>query len=104
MEDPVGALVPGVEVDVRGAAEGALFGLSFVAKDLFDIAGLVTECGNPDWVQIREPARANAWAVQAWLDAGARLVGKAITANPAHHCSSSAKLQVSREDHHKHRG
>jgi len=50
MEDALRALVPGVEVDVRGAAGGPLFGLTFVVKDLFDIAGLVTGCGNPDWL------------------------------------------------------
>lgn len=79
MKDPLGALVPGAEVDVMGAGDGPLRGLTFVAKDLFDIAGLVTGCGNPDWARTHEPARRDAWAVRAWLDAGGRLVGKAIT-------------------------
>ena len=39
----------------------------------------MTGCGNPDWARTHEPARSDAWAVRAWLDAGARLVGKAIT-------------------------
>lgn len=79
MKDRLGALVPGMEVDVRGAGDGRLRGRTFVAKDLFDVAGFVTGCGNPDWARTHGPARRHAWAVRAWLDAGARLVGKAIT-------------------------
>ncbi len=79
MKDHLGALVPGTEVTVKGARDGPLRDRTFVAKDLFDVAGFVTGCGNPDWARTHEPARHNAWAVQAWLDAGASLVGKAIT-------------------------
>ncbi len=79
MKDPLGALVPGIEVDLEGAGAGLLGGRTFVAKDLFDVAGLTTGCGNPDWARTHEPARRHAWAVRVWLDAGARLVGKAVT-------------------------
>ena len=79
MEDTVGALVPGTSVHIDGAADGPLSGLTFVAKDLFDVAGYPTGGGNPDWPGNREPARRHAWAVQTLLDAGATLVGKTIT-------------------------
>jgi len=79
MKDPLGALVPGVDVHMEGAGHGPLYGRTFVAKDLFDVAGFVTGCGNPDWARTHDPARRHAWAVRAWLDAGARLVGKAVT-------------------------
>jgi amidase len=54
-------------------------GLTFAAKDLFDVAGLVTGCGNPDWARTHEPAARHAWAVQRLLDAGATLEGRTIT-------------------------
>lgn len=79
MNDPLGAFVPGTSVHVDGAAEGPLAGVSFAAKDIFDVAGEVTGCGNPDWARSHPPAERHAAAVQALLDAGATLVGKAIT-------------------------
>ncbi|MCB8881151.1 amidase [Acidisoma cellulosilytica] len=77
--DAFGAFVPGPPVFATGAATGPLAGLGFAAKDLFDVAGLVTGCGNPDWAASHPPARAHAFAVQRLLDAGATLVGRTIT-------------------------
>jgi amidase len=79
MKDTLGAFVPGTEVRRKGAAEGPLAGLTFAAKDIFDVAGEVTGCGNPDWAHTHGPAAATAPAVQALLDAGAELLGKTIT-------------------------
>ncbi len=79
MRDPVGALVPGTSVHIEGAPDGPLSGLTFVAKDLFDVAGHPTGGGNPDWPGNQEPAKKHAWAVQTLLDGGATLVGKSIT-------------------------
>jgi amidase len=77
--DPFGAYVPGASVTVGGATAGPLAGLRFAAKDLFDVAGLVTGCGNPDWARTHAPAACHAWAVQSLLDAGADLAGRTIT-------------------------
>src|SRR5262249_59476491 len=44
------------EVRLAGAAGGPLAGLTFAAKDLFDIAGHVTGAGNPDWLASPPPA------------------------------------------------
>jgi amidase len=79
MEDPVGAFMPGGLVAIDGAANGPLAGVTFAVKDIFDVAGTVTGRGNPDWLASHGPAATNAPAVQALLDAGARLVGKTIT-------------------------
>ncbi|MGF1607914.1 MAG: amidase [Kiloniellales bacterium] len=79
MDDPLGAFLPGPRVRLEGAPDGPLRGLTFAAKDIFDVAGQVTGCGNPDWARTHGPAIANAPAVQAWLDAGASLAGKTIT-------------------------
>lgn len=79
MRDALGAFVPHVDCVVQGAAIGPLHGLTFAAKDLFDVAGHVTGSGNPDWERTHPPARRHAWAVQALLDAGCTLAGKTIT-------------------------
>lgn len=59
-----------------GTPGGPLSGLTFAAKDIFDIAGRRTGCGNPDWARTHPPAETTAPAVQALLRAGADLVGK----------------------------
>lgn len=79
MIDSLGAFVPESEVNIPGAAEGPLRGVTFAAKDIFDIAGHVTGCGNPDWARSHDAAVSTAPAVQRLLDAGAYLVGKTIT-------------------------
>ncbi len=79
LRDIAGALVPGTSVHIEGAPDGPLSGLTFAAKDLFDVAGYPTGGGNPDWPGNNAPAERHAWAVQALLDGGATLVGKTIT-------------------------
>lgn len=76
-EDTVDAFVSRFEIE--GAPEGPLSGLTFAAKDLYDVAGQVTGCGNPDWAQTHPAATQHAPPVEAFLSAGARLVGKTHT-------------------------
>ncbi|MDB5375761.1 MAG: amidase family protein [Rubritepida sp.] len=71
--------VPGTSVRIEGRAGGSLDGLTFAAKDLFDVAGHPTGGGNPDWARQNPVPARHAWAVQALLDAGATLIGKTIT-------------------------
>jgi amidase len=79
LEDPFNAFCKDSDAYLRGATEGPLSGLSFAAKDIFDVAGHVTGGGNPDWKASHDPAEATAWVVQALVDAGATMVGKTIT-------------------------
>src|SRR5688572_6708088 len=79
MTDDIGAFVPGPRVRIEGRAGGPLAGLTFAAKDLFDVAGVPTGGGNHDWPTGRPMPTRHAWAVQTLLDAGAILVGKTIT-------------------------
>ena len=79
MSDPLNAFIPHDEVLLPGAPEGPLRGLRFAAKDIYDVAGHVTGCGNPDWLATHPPATANAAAVDRLLAAGADLIGKTIT-------------------------
>jgi amidase len=74
-----GAFVPGQQFRIEGKAGGPLSGLSFAAKDLFDVAGHPTGGGNEDWAKTHPVPTRHAWAVQTLLDAGATLVGKTIT-------------------------
>ena len=79
MSEDFGAFVPGQRFHIAGKPGGPLSGLSFAAKDLFDVAGHPTGGGNPDWPRGRAVPTRHAWAVQTLLDAGADLVGKTIT-------------------------
>ena len=71
--------VPGTAVRLEGRAGGPLAGLTFAAKDLFDVAGHPTGGGNPDWARQNPVPTRHAWAVQTLLDAGGTLIGKTIT-------------------------
>ena len=71
--------VPGPPVRIAGAPSGPLAGLTFAAKDLFDVAGHPTGGGNPDWARQHPVPTKHAWAVQRLLDAGATLIGKTVT-------------------------
>ena len=79
MPDDVNAFVPGTAVRIEGRPGGPLAGLTFAAKDLFDVAGHPTGGGNPDWARDRPLPARHAWAVETLLEAGATLIGKTIT-------------------------
>jgi amidase len=79
MTEDIGAFVPGPRTHIEGRPGGPLAGLTFAAKDLFDVAGVPTGGGNHDWPTGRPVPTRHAWAVQALLDGGATLVGKTIT-------------------------
>jgi amidase len=75
----INAFVPGPRVHIEGTPGGALSGLTFAAKDLFDVAGFPTGGGNHDWARWNPLPTKHAWAVQTLLDSGATLIGKTIT-------------------------
>ena len=80
MDDPLGAFCPHArDVFVAGAPGGPLHGLAFAAKDLYDVAGVKTGGGNPDWLATHDAPSRHAPVVQALLDAGANLAGKTLT-------------------------
>lgn len=74
-----GAFIPGPRARLAPTARGPLDGLTFVAKDLIDVAGTITGGGNPDWHARQEPAPKSAVVVERLLGAGASLVGKTVT-------------------------
>jgi amidase len=74
--DSFGAFCPGPRVCLEGATTGPLAGLTFAAKDNFDVAGHITGAGSPDWQRSHRPAHTTAAAITRLVEAGARLVGK----------------------------
>jgi len=77
--DPARAFMPYPAVAAPHAERGPLWGLTFAAKDLFDVAGYPTSCGSPHMLAMSGVKTRTAPIVQKLLDAGARLVGKTIT-------------------------
>jgi amidase len=59
--------------------DGPLRGLRFAVKDLIDVAGHRTGCGNPTWLATHPPASVSAVCVEQLLAAGAQFEGKTIT-------------------------
>jgi amidase len=78
MQDTFGAFMEGEPVTLTGADHGPLAGLTFAAKDVFDVAGHPTSNGQPDWPKTHPLPTANAGAIQQLLDAGAALAGKTV--------------------------
>lgn len=64
---------------IAGADGGPLAGFDFMVKDLFDVAGVPTQAGNPDYGPWRGVPSKHAAAVGRLLSAGARLVAKTHT-------------------------
>jgi amidase len=79
VHDTARAFMPYPDVPVLNASVGLLSGLSFAAKDLFDVAGYPTSGGQPLLLAHSGIKTDSANAVQRLLDAGARFVGKTIT-------------------------
>ncbi len=84
MHDPVGAFVPGITAEAEPLSAGVLSGLDFAIKDLFDVAGVATSYGHPEWARTHGLAMATAPVVLALLQAGARLRGKTKTVELAY--------------------
>src|SRR6478752_1674080 len=59
--------------------DGPLRGLRFAVKDLIDVAGHTTGCGNPTRLTTHPPASVSAVCVEQLLAAGAQCEGKTIT-------------------------
>ena len=77
--DPLNAFLDLPQVAVSNAQNGQLEGLRLAVKDIFDVAGHRTGCGNPRKYAEADSAPRSAFAVQALLDSGARFAGKTQT-------------------------
>ena len=77
--DRLNAFLDHSSAPVAHAGQGPLAGLTLAVKDIFDIEGQRTGCGNPQRLDEAAPAARTAPAVQTLLGAGARFVGRTQT-------------------------
>jgi len=77
--DEAHCFVPYPAVPQSAIVAGALTGLRFAVKDIFDVAGFPTGCGNPHMLALSGIKHASAPVVTALALAGARFVGKTYT-------------------------
>lgn len=82
---PIDASLADLSAPVAGGARPAqappgdsLDGLMLAVKDVFDVAGLPTHAGSPQWCSDPHPPTETAPAVAALLDHGATLRGKTV--------------------------
>jgi amidase len=78
--DTFNSFVRETHAELAGAATGPLAGLTFGAKDIYDVEGHRCTFGNPKWLQTHAPATQTAVAVRQLVAAGATLAGKTQTA------------------------
>jgi len=77
--DSLNAFLDYPDVAVPSSPTGLLRGVPFGVKDIYDVAGYPTGCGNPQKEAECVPATSSAPAIQALLDAGAVFTGKTQT-------------------------
>lgn len=77
--DPYHAFLDYGDHRVSSADEGPLKGLTFAVKDIFDVAGYPTGCGNPVKLAESGVKSQTAPVVQRLLDTGGEFVGKTQT-------------------------
>jgi amidase len=58
--------------------EGVLNGLAFAAKDVIDIKGQKTSCGNPTWLEFHPNATHNAEIIDILLSNVGTFIGKTV--------------------------
>ncbi len=78
--DTFNSFVRETHAELAGAATGPLAGLTFGAKDIYDVEGHRVTFGNPQWLDTHAPAKQTAVAVRQLVAAGASLAGKTQTA------------------------
>ena len=77
--DRVNAFCRHTHVELEGKKTGPLAGLTFGAKDIFDVAGSPTGFGSPAWMNTHSIATHTAPTIEKLIQNGASLVGKTHT-------------------------
>jgi amidase len=79
IDDVLNAFCEHGRVERQTRLDGALAGLTFAVKDFFDVSGVPTGAGSPEWLATHAAPTVSAPVVDRLLAAGARLVGKTHT-------------------------
>ncbi|ETN45177.1 uncharacterized protein HMPREF1541_10054 [Cyphellophora europaea CBS 101466] len=96
---PLSAQIPGANALTIGVPsrlyytrtpEKPLAGVRIGVKDIFDLKGVKTSCGNRAYYSLYPPADATALSMQRLIDAGAIMVGKQLTSQFANGESATA--------------
>ncbi len=66
------------EFELKPKKCGVLDNLKFAVKDVIDIEGCKTSCGNPTWLEEQKQCKANAKCVDQLLSNGATCIGKTV--------------------------
>jgi amidase len=79
INDTLNAFVEHGHIEQPPTQQGPLSGTTFALKDLFDLAGVPTGAGNPQWLATHTVPTKSSPIVDRLLGAGATLVGKTHT-------------------------
>ena len=82
--DNIGAFVAHCDKTIAGAEDALLSDLTLAVKDIIDVEGCRTGCGNPDWLRTHGPAERSAPVVEKLIAAGATMTGKTVTEEMAY--------------------
>lgn len=82
--DDLGAFVDHCDKTIAGAEDALLSDLTFAVKDIIDVEGCRTGCGNPDWLRTHGPAERSAPVVEKLIAAGGTMTGKTVTEEMAY--------------------
>jgi amidase len=79
INDTLNAFVAHGRIDVQTTTEGPLAGLTFAVKDFYDIAGMPTAAGSPEWLATHPVPTVSTPIYDRLLAAGGKFVGKTHT-------------------------
>lgn len=79
INDTLNAFVAHGRIDVQTTTEGPLAGLTFAVKDFYDIAGMPTAAGSPEWLATHAVPTVSTPIYDRLLAAGGKFVGKTHT-------------------------
>ncbi|MCL7998778.1 amidase [Brucella sp. 21LCYQ03] len=77
--DPFNAIIAKPEIPLLSAQSGPLKGERLAVKDIYDVAGMKTGCGNPQILAESLAAQKSSPVVEKLLSAGANFIGKTQT-------------------------
>ncbi|QUS38323.1 amidase [Tardiphaga alba] len=79
INDTLNAFIDHGRIEVPPTKEGTLSGLTWALKDFFDLAGVPTGAGSPEWLATHPVPTKSTPVVDRLLGVGAKLVGKTYT-------------------------
>jgi amidase len=79
INDTLNAFVEHGRIEAQTTTEGPLAGLTFAVKDFFDVAGVPTGAGSPEWLATHPVPTASTPIYDRLLAGGGKMVGKTHT-------------------------